>query len=74
MHVNPVYVEHVIAPKNWLSTNTYLVLYHALLYLVPIMVCLRVHSKYSLACHWLFYWPGIRAGYDEDYLGDVRAS
>ena len=22
--------------------------------------CLRVHSKYSLACHWLFYWPGRR--------------
>ena len=22
--------------------------------------CLRVHSKYSLACHWLFYWPGMR--------------
>src|SRR3954462_7255976 len=24
------------------------------------MGCLRVHSKYSLACHWLFYWPGIK--------------
>src|SRR3954466_15321310 len=24
------------------------------------MGCLRVHSKYSLACHWLFYWPGMK--------------
>ena len=22
--------------------------------------CLRVHSKYSLAFHWLFYWPGMK--------------
>src|SRR3954469_1408682 len=22
--------------------------------------CLRVHSKYSLSCHWLFYWPGMK--------------
>ena len=28
--------------------------------LVPNMGCLRVHSKYSLACHWLFYWPGMK--------------
>ena len=24
------------------------------------MGCLRVHSKYSLACHWLFHWPGMK--------------
>src|SRR3954471_23942102 len=24
------------------------------------MGCLRVHSKYSLACHWLFYWQGMK--------------
>ena len=24
------------------------------------MGCLRVHSKYSLACHWVFYWPGMK--------------
>ncbi len=23
------------------------------------MGCLRVLSKYSLACHWLFNWPGM---------------
>ena len=23
------------------------------------MGCLRVHSKYSLSCHWLFNWPGM---------------
>ena len=24
------------------------------------MGCLRVHLKYSLACHWLFYWQGMK--------------
>src|SRR3954470_523538 len=28
--------------------------------LLSTLGCLRVHSKYSLACHWLFYWPDMK--------------
>ena len=56
MHVLQV-VEHVIALKtSFLQKFTY----HALLYLEQNMGYLRVHSKYSLACHWLFNWPGMK--------------
>ena len=35
------------------------------------MGCLRVHSKYSLACHWLFNWPGMEEQeFEEEFFGD----
>ena len=50
-------VEHVIALKtSFLQKFTYIMYYYILDQNVG---CLRVHSKYSLACHWLFYWPGM---------------
>ena len=69
-------LDHVIAFKNQLSAKlTYFVLYHALLYLVPKLGCLRVHSKYSLACHWLFNWPGMEEQeYGEEFVGDEHAN
>ena len=40
-----------------------------------IMGCLRVHSKYSLACHWLFNWPGMEEQeYEEEFFGDEHAN
>ena len=40
-----------------------------------IMGCLRVHSKYSLACHWLFNWPGMEEqDYEEEFFGDEHAN
>ena len=54
-------LDHVIALKLAFCKTYLLVVYHALLNLVSNMGCLRVHSKYSLACHWLFYWPGMKA-------------
>ena len=57
MHVLQV-VEHVIALKtSFLQKFTYIM--HCCI-LNQNMGCLRVHSKYSLACHWLFYWPGMK--------------
>ena len=57
MHVLQV-VEHVIALKtSFLQKFTY-IMYCCILN--QNMGCLRVHSKYSLACHWLFYWPGMK--------------
>ena len=57
MHVLQV-VEHVIALKtSFLQKFTYIM--HCYI-LDQNMGCLRVHSKYSLACHWLFYWPGMK--------------
>src|SRR3954465_6508214 len=57
MHVLQV-VEHVIALKiSFPQKFTYIMHYCSL---NQNMGCLRVHSKYSLACHWLFYWPGMK--------------
>ena len=57
MHVLQV-VEHIIALKtSFLQKFTYIM--HCCI-LNQNMGCLRVHSKYSLACHWLFYWPGMK--------------
>src|SRR3954466_4240611 len=57
MHALQV-VEHVIALKTSFPQKfTYIT--HCCI-LNQNMGCLRVHSKYSLACHWLFYWPGIK--------------
>ena len=57
MHVLQI-VEHVIALKtSFLQKCTYIM--HCCI-LNQNMGCLRVHSKYSLACHWLFYWPGMK--------------
>ena len=39
------------------------------------MGCLRVHSKYSLACHWLFNWPGMEEQeYEEEFYGDEHVN
>src|SRR4051812_13143697 len=55
MHVLQV-VEHVIALKiSFPPKFTYIMHYCSL---NQNMGCLRVHSKYSLACHWLINWPG----------------
>ena len=55
MHVLQV-VEHGIALKtSFLQKFTYIMHWCIL---SQNMGCLRVHSNYSLACHWLFYWPG----------------
>ena len=35
------------------------------------MGCLRVHSKYSLACHWLFYWSGMK---EEDMMRNTSVT
>jgi hypothetical protein len=40
-----------------------------------IMGCLQVHSKYSLACPWLYTWPGMEEQeYEEEYFGDEHAN
>ena len=72
MHVLQV-VEHVIALKtSFLQKFTYIMHYCAL---NQNMGCLRVHSKYSLACHWLFNWPGMEEHeFDEDFFGDEHAN
>src|SRR6187399_3340052 len=41
--------------------TTNLVVEPCIIILLSHLGCLRVHSMYSLACHWLFYWPGMRA-------------
>ena len=37
--------------------------------------CLRVHSKYSLACPWLLFWPDVDEGdlMDEEYDSESDA-
>ena len=60
MHVLQV-VEHVIALKTRFPQNDLLSAISCIV--VPCSQntgCLRVHSKYSLACQWLFYWPGMK--------------
>ena len=72
MHVLQV-VEHVIALKtSFLQKFTYIM--HCYI-LKQNMGCLRVHSKYSLACHWLFNWPGMEEQeFDEEFFGDEHAN
>src|SRR3954467_10648509 len=57
MHVLQV-VEHVIALKSSFPQKFTYIMHCCIL--SQNMGCLRVHSKYSLACHWLFYWPGMK--------------
>ena len=45
-------------------------LYHALLYLEPKHGLLPSTFKYSLACHWLFYWPGMK---EQDMMKNTSA-
>ena len=40
--------------------NAKLAVVPCIIILLSPLGCLRVHSKYSLACHWLFYWPGMK--------------
>ena len=72
MHVLQV-VEHVIALKtSFLQKFTYIM--HCCI-LSQNMGCLRVHSKYSLACHWLFNWPGMEEPeFEEEFFGDEHAN
>ena len=72
MHVLQV-VEHVIALKiSFLQKFTYIMHYCAL---NQNMGCLWVHSKYSLACHLLFNWPGMEEPeFEEEFFGDEHAN
>ena len=72
MHVLQV-VEHVIALKtSFLQKFTYIMYCYIL---DQNMGCLRVHSKYSLAGHWLFNWPGMEEQeFDEEFFGDEHAN
>ena len=68
MHVLQV-VEHVNALKtSFLQKFTYIM--HCCI-LNQNMGCLRVHSKNSLACHWLFYWPGMK---EHDMMKNTSAT
>ena len=51
-------VEHVIALKTSFPQKITYIMYYYIL--DQNMGCLRVHSMYSLACHWLFYWPRMK--------------
>ena len=66
-------VEHVIALKTSFPQKfTYIM--HCYI-LNQNMGCLRVHSKYSLACHWLFNWPGMEEPeFEEEFFGDEHAN
>ena len=49
---------------------------HHVLHLLYLMFnCLRVHSKYSLACPWLLSWPDVDEGdlMDEEYDSEFDA-
>src|SRR6187401_3201163 len=46
--------------KLALRKNAKLVVEPCIIILSSHLGCLRVHSKHSLACHWLFYWPGMK--------------
>ena len=72
MHVLQV-IEHVIALKtSFLQKFTYIMYYYIL---DQNMGCLQVHSKYSLACHWLFNWPGMEEQeFEEEFFGDKHAN
>src|SRR4051812_8097805 len=65
MHVLQV-VEHVIALKSSFPQKVTYIMHCCIL--SQNMGCLRVHSKYSLACHWLFYWPGIK---EQDMMKNI---
>src|SRR3954470_7345364 len=68
MHVLQV-VEHVIALKtSFLQKITHIM--HCCI-LNQNMGCLRVHSNYSLACHWLFYWPGMK---EQDMMNNTSVT
>ena len=72
MHVLHV-VEHVIALKtSFLQKFTYIMHYCAL---NQNMGCLRVHSKYSLACHWFFNRLGMEEQeFEEEFFEDEHAN
>ena len=72
MHVLQV-DEHVIALKtSFLQKFTYIM--HCYI-LNQNMGSLRVHSKYSLACHRLFNWPGMEEPeFEEEFFGDEHAN
>ena len=72
MHALQV-VEHVIALKtSFLQKFTYIMNCYIL---DQNMGCLRVHSKYSLACHWLFNWPGMEEHeFEGELFGDEHAN
>ena len=72
MHVLHV-VEHVIALKTSFPQKFTYIMHCCILN--QNMGCLRVHSKYSLACHWLFNWPGMEEQeFEEEFFGDEHAN
>ena len=72
MHALQV-VEQVIALKtSFLQKFTYIM---QCCVLNQNMGFLRVHSKYSLACHLLFNWPGMEEPeFEEELFGDEHAN
>ena len=74
MHVLQV-VEHVIALKTSFPQNANLAVVPCIIMLLSPLGCLRVHSKYSLACHWLFNWLGMEEQeFEEEFFGDEHAN
>ena len=53
-------VDHTCMRKTSFRQNAKLAVEPCIIILLSLLGCLRVHSKYSLACHWLFYWPGMK--------------
>ena len=75
MHVFLRLLDHIIALKiSFLQKLTQCYIMHCCT-LFKNLGCLRVHSKYSLACHWLFNWPGTEEQeYGEEFVGDEHAN
>ena len=60
-HACPCYMLIILAyEKLAFRKTTNLAVEPCIIILSSHLGCLRVHSMYSLACHWLFYWPGMR--------------
>ena len=61
-HVCPCYTLIILAYEKKLAfrKTANLAVKPCINILLSHLGCLRVHSKYSLACHWLFYWPGMK--------------
>jgi len=60
-HACPCYMLIILAYEKLAFRKTAnLAVESCIIILLSLLGCLRVHSKYSLACHWLFYWPGMK--------------
>ena len=58
--ISLINVDHTCMRKTSFPQNAKLAVVPCIIILLSPLGCLRVHSKYSLACHWLFYWPGMK--------------